>query len=332
MTEAEMLRQRLDKLREPFAPDNIAHLPKVWCKACRDANTKVCPSHRKQTCKDCKNNITTAHTDLDYVGHAEVTNRLLEVDCEWTWEPLAVDEDGLPKFDQYRGLWMRLTICGVSRIGYGSAAWPGYKDPGDIIKEIIGDGLRNAAQRFGVGLDMWAKTDLRADRAQLVADTLTEAFETPMAVPMADEKPTTRYLDAPGRERLQLLAQRVGLKAQVETMYVVSILLGKPVDSPALIEAEDAAALLMELDVLGDTPNGPEKLAARLEECAQPNTDEALFKALWAKVATADSAAVLRAVVDDARDNLRRFKLDWKRYRALVVAAQSRLDNLKVPA
>jgi hypothetical protein len=33
---------------------------------------------------------------LDYVGHAAVTDRLLTVDPEWSWEPLALGPDGLP--------------------------------------------------------------------------------------------------------------------------------------------------------------------------------------------------------------------------------------------
>ena len=37
-------------------------------------------------------------TTLDYVGHAAVTSRLLEVDPLWNWEPVAWDERGLPLF------------------------------------------------------------------------------------------------------------------------------------------------------------------------------------------------------------------------------------------
>jgi len=87
---------------------------------------------------------------LDYVGHAAVTDRLLTVDPEWSWEPFAVDEHGLPAM-QGRNLWIRLTICGVTRIGVGD---------GMSAKECIGDAIRNAAMRFGVALDLWAKENL----------------------------------------------------------------------------------------------------------------------------------------------------------------------------
>lgn len=94
---------------------------------------------------------------LDYVGHAATTDRLLEVDPEWTWEPLALDAHGLPAFDSNGGLWVRMTVCGVTRLGYGDSA--GKKGP-NAVKEAIGDAIRNAAMRFGVALDLWAKEDL----------------------------------------------------------------------------------------------------------------------------------------------------------------------------
>lgn len=92
--------------------------------------------------------LPKAGTTLDYVGHGAVTERLLEVDPEWTWEPFATDERGLPALDDDGNLWIRLTVCGVTRIGVGD---------GQTMKILIGDALRNAAMRFGVALDLWIK-------------------------------------------------------------------------------------------------------------------------------------------------------------------------------
>ena len=142
-------------LREPFDAKHIGKLPRVWCKACRDAQFKVCQQHSKAKCRDCGNNITTAHLHLDYVGHAEITDRLLHADPTWTWEPVAFGPDGLPLRDQMGGLWIRLTVAGVTRLGYGHA--DGKTGP-DAVKEAIGDALRNAAMRFGVALDLWGAT------------------------------------------------------------------------------------------------------------------------------------------------------------------------------
>lgn len=111
---------------------------------------------------------------LDYVGHAALTSRLLDVDPGWSWEPMALSEQGLPMFDASGGLWIRLTVNGVTRIGYGNAK--AKKDPGDREKEIIGDALRNAAMRFGAALDLWHKGDLNGpqEEEQEPADLLAQ--------------------------------------------------------------------------------------------------------------------------------------------------------------
>jgi len=96
---------------------------------------------------------------LAYVGHAALTDRLLDADVAWSWEPLSIGSNGLPVLDETGGLWIRLTVCGVTRLGYGDA---GAKKGGDAMKERIGDALRNAAMRFGAALDLWHKGELHA--------------------------------------------------------------------------------------------------------------------------------------------------------------------------
>jgi hypothetical protein len=118
-----MEQQQQDALRKPFPKERIQKLP-------------------------------TGGVQLDYVSHAWVTDRLLEVDPEWTWKPLAFDSEGLPKFDSNGGLWIELTVCGVTRYGYGE---PQGRDKFDQTKGAIGNALRNAAMRFGVALDLWAR-------------------------------------------------------------------------------------------------------------------------------------------------------------------------------
>lgn len=107
---------------------------------------------------------------LSYVGHAALTDRLLDADPEWTWEPLAFDERGLPLIDDEGGMWIRLTVCGVTRLGYGDAQG---KSGGNAMKERIGDALRNAAMRFGAALDLWHKGELHIEEAEAPA-TITE--------------------------------------------------------------------------------------------------------------------------------------------------------------
>ena len=116
-------------LREKFPPHQVSYLPK-------------------------------GGVQLAFVGHAALTDRLLDTDPAWAWEPLALDARGLPALDESGGLWIKLTVCGITRLGYGDA---GQKKGGDAMKERIGDALRNAAMRFGAALDLWHKGDLHGD-------------------------------------------------------------------------------------------------------------------------------------------------------------------------
>jgi hypothetical protein len=89
-----------------------------------------------------------------YINHALVTDRLIRVDPCWYWEPMATTERGAPLLDPFNGLWIRLTVLGVTRIGFG-AAEPHQKGA-DAVKTAISDAIKNAAMRFGVALDCWA--------------------------------------------------------------------------------------------------------------------------------------------------------------------------------
>lgn len=143
----------LELLRQPFPASQISKLPKPT-KAQTDAvkqDYKV--GIRCQIC-GAWHHPQVVH--LDYVGHAALTNRLLESDENWNWEPMATN-NGAPALDANGGMWIRLNVCGVTRIGYGHAEG---KTGGDAIKEVIGDALRNAAMRFGAALDLWHKGDL----------------------------------------------------------------------------------------------------------------------------------------------------------------------------
>ena len=110
-----MTAEQVTALRKPFPPEMVGKLPKRT----KNADGSWGP---------------TIH--LDYVGHAAVTDRLLTVDPEWSWEPLALDEHGLPAY-QGGNLWIKLTICGTTRLGVGD---------GKSLKECIGDAIRNAAK------------------------------------------------------------------------------------------------------------------------------------------------------------------------------------------
>ena len=165
--------EALAKLREPFPPEAISKLPKG-----KEDKAK------RARCNVCKGYHDPSMFHLDYVGHAALTDRLLNVDPLWTWEPFAYDAQGAPLMERDNGrpvgLWIRLTVAGMTRPGYGSC------DPGknEAVKELIGDALRNAAMRFGCALDLWHKGDLPDAEGSNVPEP------EPAAKPAAGAKPS----------------------------------------------------------------------------------------------------------------------------------------------
>src|SRR4051794_1943853 len=120
-------------MRKPFEAHQISKM----CKPTKKDN----PAGR---CNNCGGWHKLPAVQLSYVGHAALTDRLLDSDPNWAWEPLAYASDGTPYLDKDGGLWIKLTVSGVTRLGYGDAQG---KIGGDAMKERIGDALRNAAMR-----------------------------------------------------------------------------------------------------------------------------------------------------------------------------------------
>jgi hypothetical protein len=153
----EQFQAGLKLLRDPFPANQISKLPKPTKKQTEDVRADFKKGIRCQICG------AWHHPDvihLDYVGHAALTDRLLDADANWFWEPLAIGPNGLPVIDGDGGMWIKLTVCGITRLGYGDAQG---KAGGDAMKERIGDALRNAAMRFGAALDLWHKGDLHIE-------------------------------------------------------------------------------------------------------------------------------------------------------------------------
>lgn len=158
----------LEMLREPFPDNQISKLPKETGAQAKQRKADQDAGKWPAICKVCGGRHHTNAVHLDYVGHAATTDRLLDADLKWSWEPLALTPAGLPAFDTNGGLWIKLTVDGVTRIGYGAADG---KTGGDAIKEIIGDALRNAGMRFGMALDLWHKGVLHADEEEAPKQT-----------------------------------------------------------------------------------------------------------------------------------------------------------------
>ena len=126
--------------------------------------------------------LPKAGMQLDFVGHADVTKMLIEIDPEWTWEPTAFDTNGLPAYRVENGMahmagW--LTVQGVRRLGIGSVM---HNKP-DLLKELISDFIRNSAMRFGICLALWTKQEWD-DNPHTTTKPTPKAAPTPQAQPV----------------------------------------------------------------------------------------------------------------------------------------------------
>ena len=164
-----MTAAELKKLREPFKPEQIGKLPRISCKSCSDKkggspSDRHCDRHTVTKCDVCGAYITTAHIHLDFVGHALVTDRLLDVDPGYEFGPV-LDANKLP-ITRGAEVLHYLTIGGATRYEWGE---------GPNMKEISSDAIRRCAMRFGVALDLWAKEPLtvEADAPQVAAPPST---------------------------------------------------------------------------------------------------------------------------------------------------------------
>lgn len=227
---------RWERLRAPFKKDEIELLPKFTGKRVKG---NPIPREAYKHCDTCGGYHPFPCVHLKYVGHANITMRLNEVDPAWNWEPVATDADGLPLVKD-GSLWIRLTVLGITRLGVGDAQ--GKSGP-DAMKEIVGDALRNAAMRFGVGTYLWSKSERAARMADFIEDDQPDGDGKE-----GGAEPATAPIDA-YRETL-VKARNAGLSIKA-CMADVQAEIGKPpeefgfpdvVRACVIVEREIAAA------------------------------------------------------------------------------------------
>ena len=212
----------LGRLRLPFPVEAIDKLPKPFK---RDALKGKClprseggnaPEDQDYYCGKW-HGLPAFH--LNYVGHAYVTERLLDVDPLWTWEPMAFDERGLPRFVANEmgdpvAFWIKLTACEKTVIGVGTVE-PGCKEP---EKQLISDAIRNAAMRLGIALDMWMKSG----EDDVVQDVRTAGAGVPGGAPT---RLTVRQdvLDTSTRPPAQPVANKIFAASNPKHVFDVPI-------------------------------------------------------------------------------------------------------------
>lgn len=139
---------------------------------------------------------------LDFVGHADVTKFLLEIDPHWSWVPIAWD-NGRPAIHVENGIatmWGELRLLGQARLGVGSVE---AKKP-ELDKELVSDFLRNAAMRFGICLSLWTKQEW--DDIETTPKPTRPASK--VSEPVAQE---TDVLSAEQRQQLQAACGKAGI-------------------------------------------------------------------------------------------------------------------------
>jgi hypothetical protein len=122
----------------------------------------------------------------------------------WNWEPLSFDQNGLPLFTYNKdmepvSMWIRLTVCGVTRLGVGSCPDGQF----DAEKVLIGDALRNAAMRFGVALDLWIKGHAEDDEKATTGQRRQAPDPTGDPVKLARILATVNGLPEDDRDRVR---------------------------------------------------------------------------------------------------------------------------------
>jgi hypothetical protein len=128
-----------DELRREFEPAQVGKLPRItkkdgvesWCDTCRQ---KLKP-----------------HIHIDFVGHANVTDRLNHVAPDWSYTIDHIETVG----GHIAGIQGTMTIGGKSLPESGALDRPGPW--GEELKLAISDFICRGAMRFGVGLDLWIK-------------------------------------------------------------------------------------------------------------------------------------------------------------------------------
>jgi hypothetical protein len=132
--------------------------------------------------------LPKAGMSLDFVGHADVTKALCEIDEAWSMEPVAFDANGLPAYRVENGMahmaaWM--TIHGVRRLGIGSVM---HNKP-DLFKELQSDAIRNCAMRFGIYLSLWTKSEWEDVSYTPATPLAKSAAPAPKPAPVASTNP-----------------------------------------------------------------------------------------------------------------------------------------------
>lgn len=142
-------------------------------------------------------------TTLDYLGHADTTLALINVDPEWRfdlgWNTAAGPVD--PFVMGKAVLLAEMTVLGVTRPCVGTIPDASVSREA-ALKELVSDAIRNGAMRFGIATGLWSKAQ-RAGTPDLdTAGTTQRPQEAPQAPAAPEPLPEGRITVADAKRRL----------------------------------------------------------------------------------------------------------------------------------
>lgn len=197
-------------------------------------------------------------TNLLYMGHAEVTLALIDVDPEWGWRPAGFDANGSPQIEEHGKrlvMWGYLTLLGVERLCVGTCE----AHKADPEKELVGDLLRNGAMRFGIGTKLWSK----AGDADPAGSGVAGRRHPQPAPSQPQAGPTAAQI-----AKMQVQFGQLGIKAREDKLVKLSVITGRTVSSSKdltggearqvidALEAECAAEFAHGFNTAGDDEPG----------------------------------------------------------------------------
>ena len=187
-----------------------------------------------------------AGIQLDYVGHADITLALIDIDPMWSWAPAAIDPaTGAPMIYKHGNqyiMWGTLTICGKSLMCVGTCE----ERKQERDKELVGDLIRNGAMRFGVATTLWSK----AERAEAGQPEPARPAPKPAAKPRKDNTPDQATPDQ--FREMNALFEQLGFTDKAAKSEYVEHALGHPVAAAKDMSAIQAESVINSLRLLTD--------------------------------------------------------------------------------
>jgi hypothetical protein len=144
--------------------------------------------------------IKKAGRGFDYLKHAAVTRRLIEVfGCEWSFELVETRIEA-----EELAVLGRLSVGGVARMAWGGCRRDRGMDLDDALKSAGSFALKKSASLWGVGLHLWEDPVVEDSAPQRRSESKDRAVPAPQPAQVA-AKPVRRAAPASDAQHTELV-------------------------------------------------------------------------------------------------------------------------------